>query len=247
MSKEGDCYIINLEVSMENHWYWKNNDFFENLDKEKIKFLNVAQKMEIDKNTMIFFEEDSGDCCFYLAKGLVRIFSVADSGKEPVFFLRRQGDLFGLSEVLGNVPRKANAQALTNCECYKITSTDLEKLLQENYLLARRIISLLGARIRYLGDYVSNLMTCTVKVRLIKLLIALIYDSISSAEDWDKPISIPIRISQEQLASMTGSTQPTISDLLQELQKDGIITVSRKQLCVCKPYMLLNMIESCDI
>lgn len=233
--------------NLENQWYWKNNDFFEGLDNEKKKFLNVSQKFDIDKNTMIFFEDDAGACCFYLVKGLVRIFSVADSGKEPVFFLRRQGDLFGLSEVLGNVPRKANAQALTHCVMYKITSNDLEKLLQENYLLTRRIISLLGARIRYLGDYVSNLMSCTVKVRLIKLLIALIYDSLSKAEDWDKTICIPIRISQEQLASMIGSTQPTISDLLQELQKEGIIMVSRKQLCVCKPYMLLNIIESCEI
>lgn len=233
--------------NMENQWHWKHNDFFEGLDTEKTKFLSVSQKIDIDKNTMIFFEDDIGDCCFYLAKGLVRIFSIADSGKEPVFFLRKQGELFGLSEVLGNVSRKANAQAITPCILYKITSNDLEKLLQENYLLTRRIISLLGARIRYLGDYVSNLMTCTVKVRLIKLLIALIYDSISSTEDWDKTICIPIRISQEQLASMIGSTQPTISDLLQELQKDGIIMVSRKLFCVCKPYMLLNIIESCEI
>lgn len=232
---------------MENQWYWKNKDFFEAFDAQKEKFLRVSQKMEIDKNTMIFFEEDLGDCCFYLSKGLVRIFSVSDSGKEPIFFLRRQGDLFGLSEVLGNVPRKANAQALTSCELYKIHSAELEKLLKEDYLLARRIISLLGARVRYLGDYVSNLMTCTVKIRLVKVFIALIYDSIPSAEDWNNPVTIPIKISQEQLASMTGSTQPTISDLLQELQKDGIITIARKQVCVCKPYLLLNIIESCEI
>lgn len=232
---------------MENHWYWENKDFFEGLEQQKECFLQVSQKMELDKNAMIFFEDDPGDCCFYLSKGLVRIFSVSDSGKEPIFFLRRQGDLFGLSEVIGNVPRKANAQALTDCELYKIKSVDLENLLQDNYLLARRIISLLGARVRYLGDYVSNLMTCSVKVRLVKLLIALIYDSIPTAEDWNTPIMIPIKISQEQLASMTGSTQPTISDLLQELQREGIIEISRKQLCVCKPFMLVRIIESCEV
>ncbi len=43
---------------MENQWYWKNKDFFEAFDAQKEKFLRVSQKMEIDKNTMIFFEED---------------------------------------------------------------------------------------------------------------------------------------------------------------------------------------------
>lgn len=76
---------------MENQWYWKNKDFFEAFDAQKEKFLRVSQKMEIDKNTMIFFEEDLGDCCFYLSKGLVRIFSVSDSGKEPIFSCAGRG------------------------------------------------------------------------------------------------------------------------------------------------------------
>ena len=65
---------------------------------------------------------------------------------------------------------------------------------------------MLGSRVRYLGDRLSNLATGSVMSRLIKLLISLVYDLLPDAEAWAKPVALPVRISQEQLASMTRST-----------------------------------------
>ena len=93
-------------------------------------------------------------------------------------------------------------------ELYVMPSVEFDRLLAEDYVLARRVITMLGSRVRYLGDRLSNLATGSVMSRLIKLLISLVYDLLPDAEAWDKPVALPVRISQEQLASMTGSTQP---------------------------------------
>ena len=228
---------------MENLWYLQDRDFFAGLDEQRQRFLQRAILKTLPKNDIVFFEGDTGDSCFYVASGLVRIFSITDSGKESIFFLRRPGELFGLSEVLNAFPRRANAQTLMPTELYAMPSVEFDSLLAEDYVLARRVITMLGSRVRYLGDRLSNLATGSVMSRLIKLLISLVYDLLPDAEAWAKPVALPVRISQEQLASMTGSTQPTVSDLLQKLHKAGLIAIAHRQITICNPLHLLAHAE----
>ena len=54
---------------------------------------------------------------------------------------------------------------------------------------------------------------------------------------------MPLRISQEQLASMAGTTQPTVSDLLQKLQKEGQIRVERRRITLLHPLRLLSGVD----
>lgn len=229
---------------MNTHWYLHTKDFFDGITREKELFLAKAHKKEFAKQDMIFFEGDTGDSCFYIASGLIRIFSLTDSGKEPIFFLRKQGEMFGLSEVVDACPRKANAQSLTAAVLYSIDRAGFEDLLMHNYALSRRVISVLGARVRYLGDRISALITCTVMHRLIKFLLSLAYEHLPDAASWHKAVTIHMRLSQEQIAAMTGSTQPTISDGLQHLQREGLIAMSRCHITLLKPLLLLEMVES---
>ena len=129
-------------------------------------------------------------------------------------------------------------------ELYAMPSVEFDSLLAEDYVLARRVITMLGSRVRYLGDRLSNLATGSVMSRLIKLLISLVHDLLPDAEAWAKPVApLPVRISQEQLASMTGSTQPTVSDLLQKLHKAGLIAIAHRQITICNPLHLLAHAE----
>lgn len=228
---------------MDNLWYLHGEDFFAGLEEEKRLFLQKASQRRFQKNDIVFFEGDPGDACFYIASCLVRIFSIHDSGKEPVFFLRRAGELFGISEVLEGYPRKANAQAMAPSEIHSVRGQDFDALLAAHYPLARRVISLLGSRIRHLGDSIRNLVVCSVEGRLIKLLVALVYDLLPDAEAWRRPVTVPLRISQEQLASMCGTTQPTVSDLLQKLQREGQIRVERRRITLLHPLRLLAAVD----
>lgn len=228
---------------MDKLWYLHGKDFFTGLEEQKKLFLHKAVCKKFQKNDILFFEGDAGDTCFYVSSGFVRIFSITDSGKEPIFFLRRPGEMFGISEVLNGYPRKANAQTITPAEICVIKGADFDALLAQSYPLARRVISLLGSRIRHLGESISNLVTCNVESRLIKLLIALAYDLLPDANAWRRPVTIPLRISQEQLASMAGTTQPTVSEFLQKFQKEGLIRIAKRQITIVNPLQFLDRTE----
>ena len=130
---------------MRSFWHLEKGDFFDGIEECKEHFLHSAQRIELKKSDIVFFEGDAGGACFYVASGLLRIFCVTEAGKESTFFLRTAGEIFGLSEVLQDLPRKVSAQALAASVIFRLDRQAFDGLLSRNYALARRVITVMGA------------------------------------------------------------------------------------------------------
>lgn len=224
-------------------WPFEEQDFFYGLEKEKTIFMSTARRRKYQKNAMVFFEEDPGTSCFYLERGIIKIFKITSAGKEPIYFIRQHGAMFGVAEVIDAKPRKSNAQTLSDCVIWDLRKKDFEKMIEGHPDFSRRIISCLGHRIRYLGDQMESLMVCDVVTRLAKLIVYLAYERISQEEDWECPIVIRKTLTQEQMASMTGSCQQTVSEALKSFQKDGLIEVRKGEITVINPLKLIRKAE----
>jgi len=227
---------------MEIHWHLQESDFFDGLPREKEAFLAVATRRTLPKNKFVFFENDNGNSCYYLEKGMVKISRVTDMGKEPIFFLRKSGEIFGLAEVIDGMKRKANAQTMTSCVLYELGKEGFEELLANNYALVRKVIRTLGQRLRFLGEQIENLMVCDVRARLLKLLFYMCCQHNVEKGSWSDPMTIPFNLTQEQIASMTGSCQQTVSETLKKLQQEAVILVSKKEITILHPMELLEKI-----
>ena len=86
-------------------------------------------------------------------------------------------------------------------------------------------------------------MVCDVGTRLAKLLAYLCHEYIPSEKGWRNPLTIPIKLTQEQLASMVGSCQQTVCELLKEYQAEGLINIQNRQITVTNPLRLLEAVE----
>jgi CRP/FNR family transcriptional regulator len=145
--------------------------------------------------------------------------------------------MFGLAEAFGGVKRECNAQAITPCCLYEIKRRDLEKLLSRHWTLSKRVMESLGSRLRYLGEQLENLMSCDVTTRLLKLLFHLSRQSPAGRNAADGSITIPVKITQEHIAAMIGSCQQTVSEILKQLEENGLIRISRnrREITILKP------------
>ena len=227
---------------MDTFWHLEKEDFFKGIDEARSAFVKNAQRLELPKNEMVFLEGDAGDLCFYIESGLIRIFCMDRAGKEMTFSLRMKGEIFGISEVLNNSPRKACAQTASASVLYAINRQDFEAMLQEHYPLARSVITLLGRRLRQMGDLVRR-QNSDVANRLASLLISLAYETLRTTEGWNKPCEIPLSIPQEQLASMVGSTQPTVSATLQQFRNAGLIVASGRRIVLLNPIEMIYRLD----
>jgi len=228
---------------MEPHWHLYEKDFFWDLPVEKEKFLSLATKRSLKKNAFVFYEEDPGESCFYLERGSVKIFRVTALGKEPIFFVRKAGEMFGLAEVIDAKERKCNAQALAASVLYEINKENFEFLLSRHPLFARKVMTVLGRRLRYLGEQIESLMVCDVTTRMMKLLFNLCCNGLLDKASLTQPIKVPVNLTQEQMASLTGSCQQTVSETLKELQQNGLIQISKKEITLLNPLEILNKIN----
>lgn len=220
---------------MEIHWHLSEGDFFEGLPEQKQEFVSLARKRTIQKNAFVFSVGEPGGSVFYLDSGYVKIFRSSPLGKEPIVFIRRPGELFGLAEVMSGGERKCHAHALALSQVYEIGKQDFELVLSRHYLLAKRVIGVLGRRLRFLGEQIENLMASDVTTRVLKLLIYLCYQGLLDSSSWNKPIKVPLKLTQEEIASMTGSCQQTVSEVLKSLKEEGLILVSKREIVLVKP------------
>lgn len=224
-------------------WHLSENDFFKDLHNEKKGFISLSKKLYVAKDEFIFFEGDQGNACYYLEAGAVKIFRTTGIGKEPILMIRKPGELFGLAEVMEGRERKASAQAMLPCLMHKITKGDFEVWVSRSYPVAKRILCVMGRRLRYLCEQVENLMVCDVTTRALKVLYYIGYQHILDSKSLKAPITFSMEFTQEQLAAMIGSTQQTISETFKSLQLEGLIQISNKEVTFFKPAEIMSRIK----
>jgi CRP/FNR family cyclic AMP-dependent transcriptional regulator len=229
-----------VEVS----WQFMGKDFFWQLPVEKKDFISFSTARIAKKNEPIFLEGDSGKSIFYLEEGKVRIFRSSPSGKETILSIRQPGELFGLAEVIGKHERVFSAQAITPCRLYELQGKEFEILLRRHYPLAQRVIEELGRRLRYLGEQIDSLMLSDVSNRLLKLLMCISCHNVIDQNEMNSPILVSLKLTQEQIAAMIGSTQQTVSETLKKLKEDGLIEISGKEITLLKPQKIFELILS---
>lgn len=225
---------------MENLWHLSEQDFFLGLEDEKNAFLALATRRVVKRNEIVFLENEPGHYAYYLERGTVLIFRSSSEGKEPIMSVRQPGEVFGLAEVLGGHERKCTARAITESVVHQIKGRDFEIILAERYPLARRVIEVLGRRLRYLNEVVENLMVLDVSSRVLKALLNLCCPVLAGGHDWDKPVTVPLRLTQEQMAALTGSCQQTISETMRQLERDGLIRITGKHVVLPKPLEIMR-------
>ncbi len=220
--------------------------FFEGMESQRTTFMNCAQQRTAAKNDVLFLEGDESNACFYLASGLVRIFNGTATGKEALLRIYSPGSLFGIAELKDGLPHPVTAQTLTPATLHVLPGEGYAALLQNDPAFSARILRVISKEHYYLTKRVSSLILCDVMEKLLNILVHLYCEALPpDAGRGDLP-AISLQISQDQLAAMIGSTQPTISRLLQQLREEGIVCFSRMHISIVAPAVLLRKV-SCPL
>lgn len=229
---------------MEKKWYLDRINVFKELSEDELLFLTKnAVKNSYDKGCPIFSTGDHGDTIFLIEKGMVKIYDLAESGKESIFWFRYPGEFFGLAEACGGEARICFAEAAEPTSVFAIRHEVFEELLQRNPRIALLVIKILSARLRRLGKALKALSCHDLKCRLAQLLLNL--GNICGVETHNR-ITIERKFTHQDLADMIGATRQRVTEALNNLAKDGLIQYDGKQIALLDPKRLSAMISSFD-
>lgn len=212
------------------YWHLHNHQLFKQLSEPEILDLCIISRYrEAQKGEMIFFTGDTANRIFILKKGVVKIMQTSESGQEVCKDVIHEGDLFG--HLPGTSAMQAdNEYALAASDLVSICTfrkEDFEKVLQQNPQVSLKFATHIGDKLRVLEQKYNSLVFKDVKARLFDFMKQ--YVKTFSDSDADKT-SAPNHLTQEDIAQLIGASRQTVATLIHDLEHEGYLVYSRKQI-----------------
>lgn len=188
--------------------------------------LPIAQ-LRVDAQQSIYGAGDDDDALYLIESGQVKLFIASAEGKECVLALCTAGDLFGESCFL-NERRYESASAIMPCVLRRVTRREFvgEVARTAGY---ESLLRHLAARLHEVQIAVFEFVTMDAERRLAKVLLTLA-EKLGTA---DGPyVRAEMRISQEELSQIVGTTRPRISAFMQRFRRRGLIVTAGRSVAV---------------
>ena len=167
----------------------------------------------------VFTQEGPADAVFYIRKGQIKLTVMSKHGKEAIVAIMGPGEFFGEGCLIGQPLRLATARALTQSEILRVDKAEMVRVLHAEPTFSELFIAHLLTRSRRTEEDLADHLFSSAEKRLARKLLLL---ANIGKEGGAHPIMM--RISQETLAEIIGTTRPRISQFMNKFRKLGFIT-----------------------
>lgn len=170
------------------------------------------------KKQNIYMEGDNLSNVYMVREGSVRTYMVYQDGREISTGMYTQGEFFGYNSVLLNKPCTDNAETLEPSELHLISREEFNALIFKNPGISKKFIELLSGNVQEKQAQLLKLAYNSVRKRVADALVSLM-------EKFGEPNAETgtIRVSRDDLASMVGTANETISRTLADFKEEHLI------------------------
>jgi CRP/FNR family transcriptional regulator, cyclic AMP receptor protein len=226
------------------YWYLKDHQLFRNLSISEIKQLCIITKFKkSSKNEIVLLDETEKPRIYFLKKGIIKLVHTNKDGEESVKEILHQGDLFGeieFAEAHSGV--EEHIQVLSHeafiCTFYK---EDLEKVMREKPDFALSYIKFIGLRLKKMKNNYNNIFFKDAKTRFYLLLKSML-ESEDAAES--NTYSLPNYLTQKDMAQLICATRQTVIQLINQMEKEGVISYTQKSIVINDKNAILEFCEN---
>jgi CRP-like cAMP-binding protein len=198
----------------------------------------VSRVTSIRRSTSLFSQGQTADSLYFVDDGLIKLTRTNDSGDRIIISISGPGELVG-EEVLARDASnyQADAEALTASSLYRIPRDTLLGILRTDFEFATALIDYLVHRKSALARKVELLCLHDVEYRILHYLaeLSVLVKPVINGEGYQLPIT------QAELADLIGATRETTSTTLNQLERKGLVKLSRRLLTVPSPFALRSI------
>jgi CRP-like cAMP-binding protein len=195
----------------------------------------VATVREFEKGALLFSEGDGSDLLYTVASGRVKVFKTTPRGTDVILEIFGPGDPVGAVAVYEARPYPASAVALEPTACLIIPRQAFFSLLENYPVMVRGLLVGLTHRLVELTSRLAELSGGRVEARLARFFLKLADDL---GQKTQGGTFIPLPLSRQELADMTGTTIETSIRIMSRwskqdfvrTEKNGFVVVDRPSL-----------------
>ncbi|MCP3931447.1 MAG: response regulator [Bacteroidetes bacterium] len=172
------------------------------------------------KKELIFEEDEYPKRLFCVNKGKVKTFKTNEDGKEFIIHIYKEGEFFGVFDLLKETKYSEAAAVLEDTELSIIPKVDFLELLYSNRDVSSKLIKMLANSVTEKEDQLIKLAYNSVRKRVSEALILLHNRYVQEGK-------AQFSIHREDLASMVGTAKEVVIRTLTDFKHENLIQVDK--------------------
>ncbi len=202
------------------------NSIFKHLSREELDLVNLEKSVENFKRGSVIYRENSRiNGCYYIEKGIIKVFKTGIDGKEQIIRFAQAGDLIGFRSVLSQELACTTAEVLDDAVTFYIPSNTLIYLVKNNGDFSIELMQITCKELGEANAYITDIAQKTVRERLAEILIHL-----KNEFGLDGNRILQISLTREELANIVGTATESVIRLLSEFKQDRLIELNGRRI-----------------
>lgn len=205
--------------------FLKNIELFSSLTEEEL--IQISSRItvkEFSRNETILLEEETNEYMYIILWGKVKVVQTTEEGKEIILAIHQAEMFFGELSLIDGKTSSATVMAMEDSLIAIISKDNFYALLYSQNKVLENLLRILSLRLREAWKRI-HILNFREAPQRIKMLF-----SILSGENGKKAPEgtiIDMKLTHQEMADMTGLTRETVTRVLGQWQKDGMIAVSK--------------------
>jgi CRP-like cAMP-binding protein len=204
--------------------------FFAVLPPEELRALAAHCVLRhLSRDEILFAEGDACQGLYVVQSGAVKLFKMADTGREQVLVIERAGSTVGELPLFdgGNLP--TSAAAIEDSTLLYLPKREFLDLCQRNSEVTFAVIRTLAWRFRYMTSLVEELSLKEVSHRLARFLRD---RALRLGTRTRRGIEFPLEETNQEIGAEIGTVRDLVSRNLRRFVDRGIIKMERRKVIV---------------
>ncbi|MBE15205.1 MAG: Crp/Fnr family transcriptional regulator [Dokdonia sp.] len=216
---------------MKKLWFLEDIKVFGILCPHKYKAYKANNHFcQYAKQDYIYFEQDAATKVYLIENGKVKIGYYNEEGDEMVKAILSKGELFGEKAILGEEKRNEFAQSIdSKTTICPVSVTAMQDLMRNNQSFSLKVYKFLGLRFKKLERRLELLLFKDTTTRVLEFLKELGDDYGYCCPDTGDTI-IKHPYTQKDIASLIGTSRPTLNTILNELKTAHKLDFNRNEI-----------------
>jgi CRP-like cAMP-binding protein len=216
-------------------------DPFDGLSQTLIDEINrIGTIRRYPKGSVAMDSEDTLQNFYIVLSGRIKVYQYNPSNnREQTLYLLGHGDMFDVLTVLDRKEHEVMTTALDVSEVLQLPIEKVREWIDTNPAFNRAFFPYMARQMRQIEELATDLSLYDTSTRLMKLILKNL--------DFKNPLpdlGLLHKLPHEEIASMIGTVRHVVNRHLQQLKREGILNIERRQLAVNDVDKLLKKVEN---
>ncbi|MDQ0316620.1 Crp/Fnr family transcriptional regulator [Amorphus orientalis] len=190
----------------------------------------LARTVKVDPGRTLFHAGDPGNGFYVVLDGSLKVCVNSCAGSEQLLAMLGAGSLVGELSIFDGQPRSATVVAVKPARLAFIEKSAFDRFADDHPAVYRHILHIVGQRLRHSNDALAARSFLPLPGRVAQTLLQL-------AGSFGRPLEnervlIHYKISQSDIASMSGGARENVSRVLNDWKRGGTISRISGYYCI---------------